>query len=86
MTETLTNELKTLLTEAKHGNLYDFICDNYYLMSKEELKDLLKEAFALLYEKAERENVKRGADYDNFKELHGEYFETLKENTTIFEE
>jgi hypothetical protein len=84
-TKTL-NELTDLLTYEKHGNLYDFVCNNYYLLSKEELKDLLKEAFALLYEKQEAENIRNNREYDYYKSLHNEYLETLKENTTIFEE
>jgi len=86
MTEKQREELQDLLQHEKHGNLYDFICDNYWDLSREDLKDLCKEAYALLYEKAERENVANGKDYDNYKALHEEYYNTLKDNTTIFED
>ena len=84
MTQLQKELLKVLNSE--HSNLYDFICNNYYLMSKEELKDLCKEAFALLYEKTEKDNFLHNEEIDDFKNLHKEYLETLKENTTIFEE
>lgn len=31
---------------------YDFICSNYYKMSKEELKDIIKELLYAVYENA----------------------------------
>jgi len=86
MTQEQTKNLLDLLTHEKHGNLYDFICDNYWEMSKEDLKNLCKEAFALLYEKAEKENTENGKPYDNYVKLHNEYLENLKEYTSFFEE
>ena len=85
MTQEQRQELLDLLEHEKHGNLYDFIVNNYYSLSKEDLKDLCKEAFALLYEHKEQENVKNGKEYDHFLDLHKEYLETLKENTNLLE-
>jgi len=86
MTEKLTKQLKDLLTNEKRGNLYDFVCNHFWEMNAEDLKNLCKEAFALLYQKAERENIANGEPYDYYSSLHREYYETLKENTSIFEE
>lgn len=33
---------------------YDFICNNYYNMSKEELKDIIKELLYAVYENTSR--------------------------------
>lgn len=35
---------------------YDFICNNYYKMSKEELKDITKELLYAVYENAKDEH------------------------------
>lgn len=89
MEQKQTQELKEILTnneDNSKGNLYDFVCNNYWQLSKEELKDMLKEAVALLYTKAEAENIENGKPYDDYKKLYSEYFENLKENTTIFED
>lgn len=78
------NRLNDILTNNR-GNLYDFVCDNYYLLSKDELKDLCKEAFALLYSYAENIEVVKGEE-KAFEELHKEYKENLKEYTSILDE
>ena len=42
--------IKEQVFEAlEKGELYDFIANNYYLMSKEELKDILLEVLWYLY-------------------------------------
>lgn len=40
-------------------NAYDFICNNYYKMSKEELKDIVKELLFAVYD-----NVINTAEYN----------------------
>lgn len=37
---------------------YDFICNNYYNMSKEELKDITKELLYAIYDKTDRAEQK----------------------------
>lgn len=81
-------ELKEILF-TNRGNLFDFICNNYYLLTKEELKDLCKEAFALLYDKQDQENTEKGIKWNDknyYFVLHQEYAENLTENTTILED
>ena len=41
------------------NNAYDFICNNYYKMSKEELKDIVKELLYAVYD-----NVINTAEHD----------------------
>jgi len=75
-------DLLDVLT-SKHSNLYDYICDNYYLLTREELKDLCKEVIALLYVYASRANP--NSEKAN-REMHAELLENIKEYTTFFEE
>ncbi len=84
MTKELLNQLNDILTNNR-GNLFDFIIDNYYLLSKDELKDFAKEVVALLYEKAEEENIKNGKPYDRYDKLHKEILKNIKDNTTLLE-
>ena len=73
-------ELNEILLNDR-GNLYDFICNNYYSLSKEDIKDLCKEAFDLLYTFSERLN---GNDQDkHLKKVHREYYDNLKEWTDL---
>ena len=85
MEQKLINELKAILKSEK-GNLYGFVCEHYYELTKDELKDLCKEAFALLYENQEKDNFLHDKPIEDFKGLHLNYFEALTDNTTIFEE
>ena len=81
-------ELKDILNNNR-GNLFDFICNNYWKLSKEELKDLCKEAFALLYDLQDEKNTEKGIEWNDknyYDELHKDYLETLEENTSLLEE
>lgn len=57
------------------NNAYDFICNNYYKMSKEELKDIAKELLYAIYD-----NVINTAEHDKIMndvatELENSYIE-----------
>lgn len=45
-------EMKDFIDVLKTNpdNAYDFICNNYYKMSKEELKDIVKELLYSVYD------------------------------------
>jgi hypothetical protein len=68
-------ELLEILNNER-GNLYDFIANNYWLMSKDDLKSLALEIVALLYVYASRLNT--DSERAN-KEMHAELLETIKE-------
>ena len=68
-----TKELLELLNN-QGGNLYDYICNNYYLMEADKLADLAKESACLLYVYAEREHGDKGT-----KKAHTELLEQIKE-------
>ncbi len=56
-------------------NAYDFICNNYYKMSKEELKDIAKELLFAVYD-----NVINTAEHNKIlndvaEELENSYIE-----------
>ena len=76
-------ELLEILSNNK-GNLYDFVCNNYYLLSKDDLKDIAKEVIYLLYTYVARANSNNPEKGE--QEAHAELLESLKENTTIFED
>jgi hypothetical protein len=53
------NELINVL-KNNPDNAYDFICNNYYNMSKEELKDIIKELLYAIHsntDKAEHNKI-----------------------------
>ena len=74
MEKELQNEL---LQAIKEDNLYDFICNNYYLLSKEELKDLAKELCAIVFQPYQDEENKAKGEV---------LVENLKDYTTLLEE
>lgn len=82
MTNEIKNELKGILLEH-NSNLYDFVCNNYYLLTKEELKDLCKEAFELVYLYICRLDTN---SEKQIREAHKDYYENLKEYTTLLED
>lgn len=56
------------------NNAYDFICNNYYKMSKEELKDIVKELLYAVYDNVDKvEHNKILAD--TAEELESSYVE-----------
>ena len=79
MEKTQQKELYNILTN-NGGNLYDFIANDYWLMSKEDLKNLSLEVVALLYAYAERQNPNNNKERD--KQLHTELLENIKDYRT----
>lgn len=68
------NEFIEVLKNNPNG-AYDFICNNYYKMSKEELKDITKELLFAIYD-----NVINTAEHDKImndvaEELENSYVE-----------
>lgn len=41
--------------ENNPDKAYDFICNNYYKMSKDEIKDIAKELLYAMYDKMDKE-------------------------------
>ena len=79
MTNELRKQLKDILENNK-GNLYDFIANNYYDMTKDNLKDLALEITALMYQYAEALEMKNKGYIDNAtKQAHSDLLENIKE-------
>ena len=73
------NELLDILNN-KRGNMYDFIADNYWLLDKDELKDIALECVALMYQYAEALEMARKGNIDNAtKTAHNDLFENIKD-------
>lgn len=67
------NEFIEVLKNNPNG-AYDFICNNYYKMSKEELKDITKELLFAIYDNVDKvEHNKILADVA--EELESSYVE-----------
>ena len=73
------NELLNILNN-KGGNMYDFIANNYWILSKDELKDIALECVALMYQYAEAlETERKGYIDDATKTAHNDLLENIKE-------
>ena len=81
------NELLDIL-QNNRGNIYDFIANNYWLLSKDELKDIALEAVALMYQYAEKIEVLQGHSTDNAtKQAHADLYENIKDyRATLLED
>jgi len=82
MTNELRAELLDILSNNK-GNLYDFVCNNCHLLSKDDFKDLCKETFDLVYRYFCRSDTN---SEKQIREAHKDYLENLKEYTTLLED
>lgn len=65
------------ILENKRGNLYDFIANNYWILEKEELKDLALEITCLLYVYGSRLEPSDTEKANRF--VHKELYEQIKE-------
>ena len=72
-------ELKNILNN-KGGNMYDFIANNYWILDKDELKDIALECVALMYQYAEALEMARKGNIDNAtKQAHSDLLENIKD-------
>lgn len=79
MEKKIKNELLDILNN-KRGNMYDFIANNYWILDKDELKDIALECVALMYQYAEALEMERKGNIDNAtKQAHNDLLENIKE-------
>ena len=60
--------------KSNPSSAYDFICDNYYKMSKEELKDIAKELLYVMHVKMDETEHDKALGYVA-EELENSYSE-----------
>lgn len=77
------NELKNILN-GEGGNIFDFIAQNYYLLSSEELKDIAKECADLMYRYGAKVYGDNGRDM--VAKVNADLKENIIENTFILED
>ena len=61
--------------ECNPNSAYDFICNNYYRMSKEELKDATKELLYIIHVKMDEAEHNKALEYVA-EELRNSYLDT----------
>ena len=78
--ETKTKKELLDILQNNRGNIYDFIANNYWLLSKDELKDIALEAVALMYQYAEKIQFDTTGNTDGAtNKAHADLYENIKD-------